>query len=322
MAKLKSVLERFKEVKQTLEDEKSKKGGSSKEFDNELFFKPLAVKGEDRTKFKIRFLPLEESATGKPWVKIDFHMFERPGDNKYIKCIDPRSFDPKAQNPIADLAKRLFDSGNALDNESARKYYKKARYFTLVYVKEAPENQKQYEGKVLIYEAGKQVFDKLDAAIKDFEKCFWDPYKGADFLLVLKIAGANEKWANYSDSAFLSDGPITSDEKKLDYIATQLEKVRVKDYIVSREGIKSGAELQNLLDGGERVSKINASPATDMVTNEKVSDTPDIDFGDVQTAAPVNKKVEAIKAQPAKPVVKETTSDEFDVEFNEDDFKV
>lgn len=338
MAKLKSVMERFNQVKQAIADEKTKKP-QSQSYDNELLFKPVAVQGEERTKFKIRFLPVEESPTGKPWVQINFHMFMRPGDNKYIKVIDPRTFDPKAQNPIADLAKKLFDSNNAVDQENARNFYRKPRYFTLVYVKEAPENQKQFEGKVLVYEAGKQVFDKLNAAINDFDMCFWDPYKGRDFVLILKQKG-KEKWADYTDSNFIgSDCAITNDEKVLERIAVDLEKIKIKTAVIDREGVKSGAELKELLDGGMKAVAANASPARDMTDGgSAVVSTDDVDFGNTevetkptpkapkaatsapkQSAAP--KEVEKPKEVETAEISADVNEDEFNIDFNEEDFK-
>lgn len=333
MAKLKSVMDRFKEVKQAIADEKTKP--QSKSYDNELVFKPAAVQGEERTKFKIRFLPVEESPTGKPWVQINFHMFMRPGDNKYIKVIDPRTFDPKAQNPIADLAKKLFDSNNAVDQENARNFYRKPRYFTLVYVKEAPENQKQYEGKVLVYEAGKQVFDKLNAAINDFDMCFWDPYKGRDFVLILKQKG-KDKWADYTDSNFIgSDCPITSDEKTLDRIAAELEKVKIKTSVIDREGVKSGAELKELLEGGMKAAETNASPARDMTAGgAEVTSTDDVDFGQAEVTKPTQKPAPKASTPAPKPAPKaaapkeetaevsaEVNEEDFNIDFDENDFK-
>jgi hypothetical protein len=335
MAKLKSVFEKFKQVKEQMVEEKSKKNGRQ-EYDSSMFFKPQAVKDQDRTKFKIRFLPVEESPTGKPWVQINYHMFERHGDNKYIKVIDPRTFDASAQNPIADMAKKLFDSPNALDQDLAKKLYRKPRYFTFVYVKEAPENQKEYEGKVLIFEAGKQVFDKLDGAINDYDLCFWDPYKGQDFLLVLKTTGAKDKWANYSDSSFMgAPSPISEDEKVMDSIGTQLETLKIRDLVVKKEGVKSGAELKALLEGGVKEAEVNASPAKDVMENKAIESTPD--FGDIETTAPkktevqpkVEAKVEAKAsakapeaAKPAAPApAKKDDDTEFNVDFNEADFK-
>ncbi len=329
MSKLKSVMDKFKQVKLSVEEEKSKKTNN---YNNDLVFKPQIVNGEEKTKFKLRFLPVEESPSGKPWVKYNYHMFERPGDNKYVKCLDPCTFDPKAQNPIADLAKKLFASDNALDQEMARKYYRKPRYFTLVYIKEAPENQKELVGKVLIFEAGVKVFNKLDAAINDYDMCFWDPYKGRDFMLILKKVG-KEKWANYDDSSFIGqDCPISNDEKAMELVGDSLEKLKIKDVILGKDAIKSGAQLKDLLEGGlgNNSKASEDKPAKEMLSGETVSTSVDnLDFGEKET--PKQEKVVETKPVETKPVetaviaeTKESGSEisDFDITFTEADFDI
>lgn len=316
---LKSVLEQFQKVKQTIQEENDKKGGD-KSYDDNLFFKPKIDKDKEKTKFKLRFLELEDSVTGKPWLQVNYHMFERNGDNKYIKVIDPRTFDPKAENPIADAASKLFATNNPLDKQAAIKLYRKPRYFAKVYVLEAPDSQKEYEGKVLFYEMGKKLFEKLKSQIDDFDTCFWDPYKGKNFLLVAKTV-SGDKWPNYDDSNFFGDlCPIGSDTI-LSSIEKQLEKLpSLKKTLLEKDKIKSGKELRQLMEGGlKSISDDNG--ATDIVTGEEISSSEvssDVSFGEVEE--PV------VTEQPAsKKVVEKATKkvdDEFDVEFNEDDFKV
>jgi hypothetical protein len=323
---LKSVLEKFQKVKETIKEEKEKKNNS---YENELVFKPVHVKGEEKTKFKLRFLEVAESSTGKPWVQLNYHMFERLGDGKYVKVIDPRSpifGNPKAENPISDRASELFKSDNPLDKDLAKKMFKKARYFTLVYVKEAPESQKEYEGKVLIYEAGKQIFDKLDSAINDYDMCFWDPYQGRDFLLVLKTKG-QENWPDYTESNWIGvDGPISKDEKVMEKIGEQLEKITIKKGIIEKEGVKSGDELLELLDGGLKKKEGSAKkpvskPTKELTSNETVDETisADVDFGEV-------KEEEKPKENSKKPVSeskkKEEEITDFDINFDESDFDI
>jgi hypothetical protein len=128
----KSVKDRFKDIKKKIKEERDKPSG----FGDEFFFKPQIVKGEAKTKYRVRILPLTEEAS-RPWLEIRYHMFEREGDSKYIKAIDPRTFNKDAANPIADLASKLFNTGNAMDKDQAKKLYRKPRYFVKLYIKEA-----------------------------------------------------------------------------------------------------------------------------------------------------------------------------------------
>lgn len=322
MAKFKSVISNFEKVKASI-SEKEQKGGESS-YDNSLIFKPKFVQGPDITKFRIRFLPIEESVTGKPWIKVKYHMFERPGDNKFVKAIDPRTVESKATNPISAYATKLWNSDNELDKEMAKKMFSKDRYFTLVYVKSAPENQQQYVGKVLIYEIGQKLYEKLCTAIDQIGKCFWDAYMGQDFLLVIKETGDKKKlWPDYTSSDWIGDsGPIDKDEKLMDQIATQAEKISIKVEIIEKTGIKSAEELNELLFGGmgqlEGQQRQPSKPATELVSEVVATKKkPAPDFG-TETTKPSPKAV----SKPAPVIEKVVEDSKTEVDVNADDINL
>lgn len=329
MAKLVSVLESFKKVKSALLEEKEKKGS----YNDPMIFKPVMVKGEEKTKFTIRFLPVAESKIGKPWVELKYHMFKRDGDNRFIKVIDPRSFSKDAKDPISELGTKLWQSDNAVDKETAKKYFSKKRFFTLVYVKDAPENQKEYIGKVLIFEIGTTILNLLSTAIDDYDNCFWDPFSGQDFLVCIKDKGGEEHWPDYSLSNWIGKpGKITEDEKEMDRIAGELEKITVKSLIVDKDGIKSAQELEDLLWGGikqassskpKEAEELTATPraASAPVAERKpeMKPAPKVDFGDENVAATSTKKPVEEKA-PAKEEGKKDSM-EFDVDLSDIDLK-
>lgn len=331
-------MSQFSKVKETLQEEKDK--GKNKSYDNPYLFKPTFEPGEERTKFTVRFLPIQESATGKPWVELRYHMFQREGDNRFVKVIDPRSFDPKATNPIAERANQLWKSDNVVDKELAKKFFAKTRWFTLVYIKKAPESQKKFEGKVLLFEIGKQIFDKLDAAINDYDMAFWDPNEGTDMLLVLKQKNTKDKWPDYTDSAFVQKtSPISTDESVIASIEKALDEITIKTQVVDRDGIKSSSELKELMYGGlqegssESTEAIDTTTVSDVVGNTVVEVTnTDIEVETVvakPTAKPAAKPKVEVKAEVkaetkvTKTEVKTETPDDstFDVSFSDDDFK-
>lgn len=322
MAKFKSVKNQLKKVKTQMEEEKNKGGGP------DWLFTPKLVPDEDETVFKIRFLPVPESTSGKPWIEVRYHMFEREGDNKYVKAIDPRSFDPKADNPISDLVRKLYNSDNSLDQEQAGNMRSKSRFFTLVYVKEAPENQKKFEGKVLVYEAGIQVFRKMDAAINKHDMCFWDPFEGTDFnLTMVETGSAKRKYPSYLESEFdRKDGPIVDDEELMDKIAGQLEDFDIKKLVIERDGLKSGDELREMMEGGltdgGRTSARASEPAEDLSSGDSVDVTEsDPDFGEVEEK---KKEPKAEAKEEPKAEDDEVTADisDLDVDFSDTDFNL
>lgn len=329
----KSVLDDFKKIKTAMKEEKE--SGKKGSYNNPLIFKPVAVKDEEKTKFRIRFLPVQESKIGKPWVEAKYHMFERDGDNKYFKVLDPRTFSKDAKNPIAEFASKLWNSDNALDKEKAKKYFTKKRYFTLVYVKEAPENQKDYVGKVLVFEVGQKIYNQLETAINDYEMCFWDPFKGKDFMLVVKQTG-EDKWPDYSMSNWIgNEGPIASEDEEMERISKELETITIKSVVFEKEGIKSAKELEDILYGGVKAVGASQSEGENLSESEgeeqpakpvaKPAAKPTAkpaakpDFGDDNVAAKPTAKQEQKKQEEAKEEKDESM--EFDVDLSDLDVK-
>jgi hypothetical protein len=291
----KSVKDKFADVKKKLQSQEDAK---STDYGDSQFFKPQPVKGEAKSKFRIRILDLgEESQTGLPWLQFNYHMFKRQGDSKYIKVIDPKTFDKSAPNPIAELASKLFSSDNALDNTMAKTLYRKPRYFCKVYVKEAPENQAHYIGKVLILEASKTLYDKFIDEIEetdDDETPFYDPFEGKDFSLIVKQKG---EWPDYSDSKFMSSrGPIMDDEDVMDKIYKESVAMKVKDVILKRDPVKSYKELESLLKGGLEGGDVDTS-TTDLVSGKEIENT-DLESIDEEEEKPKSKPKDKAKAKP------------------------
>jgi len=324
----KSVKDKFQQVKQKIGEERKKPGSS---YASESFFKPVIVKGETKAKYRIRILPLDdESPTGKPWVEIRYHMFQRQGDNKYIKVIDPRSFDSKAANPIADKAAELYSSDNALDKKQAQQFYRKPRYFVKVYVKEAPEANQDMVGKILIYEASKTLFDKWMDEIEETsedEAPFWDPFEGKDFLLLMKQKG---EWPDYSDSKFVGGSkPIDENEEKMEEVYKTAKELVIKNKILERDPIKTANELRECLIGGlkghdDEVADTNT--ATEVTNDNAEIGSSEVDFGDddveKETPKASEKPKTEAKVEEAKDDDEIDNTDLDDVDFNDDDFDI
>ena len=93
-------------------------------------------------------------------------------------------------DPVGELNRSLWNSGNDSDKEIARKQKRKLSYYANIYVVKDPTNPEN-EGKTFIYKFGKKIFDKLTSAMQpefdDDEPINpFDFWKGANFKLKIK----------------------------------------------------------------------------------------------------------------------------------------
>lgn len=331
MGKLTSVLANFGKVVADITEAKENSSDKVKKltYGADGFFKPATVKGTKETSFIIRFLPIPDTSCGTPWVSLTYHMFNRDGDKRYTKILNCQEYDKDMRSPILDRCKELYATGNAIDKNKADAMWKRKRYFSLVYVKDAPENQKEFIGKVLIFEMGDKLLDKLNITMTKKKKCFYDPNTGDDFLLVLVENPKNPKWYDYSRSEFMgSPGKISDDEKVIKSIEEQLDNFpSIREAVLKKEGKKTYEQIKDIIDGG--LLKEYVEPSDNKLISEKshASDNikedttlSDIDFGDVSSDKPKDEVKPAAKVE-AKPVSKPTDSPE-EVGGEIDDFNV
>tara|TARA_Y100000593_G_scaffold24935_1_gene49648 strand:- start:525 stop:1457 length:933 start_codon:yes stop_codon:yes gene_type:complete len=189
----------------------------------------------------IRFLPAPEGEE-LPWVKLFSHAFQGPG-GWYIE----NSLTTVGQkDPLGELNRELWNSGNESDKDTVRKQKRKLSYYSNIYVVKDPANP-QNEGKVFLYKYGKKIHDKIVGAMQpEFEDETpinpFDFWQGANFKLKLKkVAGF---W-NYDSSEFDSPGPLLDDDDAL-------EAVWKKQYsltsFVAPDQFKSYEDLKKRLD--------------------------------------------------------------------------
>jgi hypothetical protein len=162
----------------------------------------------------IRFLPACEGQD-LPWVRYWDHAFKGPTGQWYIE----RSLTTLGQNdPLGELNSRLWNSGIEEDKETARRQKRRLHYVTNILVVNDPANPAN-NGKVMIYEFGKKIFDKImdmmqpefpgETPVNPFD--FWS---GANFELKIRnVAG----YRNYDKSDFKSPTALfEADETRLE----------------------------------------------------------------------------------------------------------
>ena len=212
---------------------------SNKQVD-ERFWKP-EVDASGNGYAVIRFLPAPDGET-VPWAKVYSHAFQGPG-GWYIENSLTTIGD---KDPVGEVNRRLWNSGEDADKDTARKQKRKLSYYSNIYVVKDPKHPEN-EGKVFLYKYGKKIHDKILAAMQpEFQDetpvNVFDLWEGANFKLkIKKVAGF---W-NYDSSEFDSVSAISADD-------SELEAIWKKEYslesFTSRDQFKSYEDLERRLN--------------------------------------------------------------------------
>jgi hypothetical protein len=318
----------FDKVKETIAKESVKEPKENEVKESWKFNPVLKIndkKVAEQTTWKIRFLPLLDSPTGKHWFEVRIHMFNRAGDNRRIKCIDTTTFDKKANNPIAKLGWDLYKSENSLDKQQSATIRSKLRIFTLIYIKDAPEHQKDLIGKVIPFESGEQIKKIIEQAIATHNLDFTHPENGTDFILTAnpKKDLQGKVQPDYSASNFdRRDSPIAKDEDELSRVWAEVEKytyTTFKDYIIQKlGGIPTVEQLEEYLNGGMKDGSTGSDKEVHDLSNQPASKptpvktTPKPDFGEPKKSTPA----------PLATAHAETKVDPDSINFDDADFNI
>ena len=189
----------------------------------------------------IRFLPAPDGEE-LPWVKLFSHAFQGPG-GWYIE----NSLTTVGQkDPVGDLNRSLWNSGNESDKDTVRKQKRKLSYYANIYVVKDPTNP-QNEGGVFLYKFGKKIFDKVMEAMQpEFEDETpinpFDFWQGANFKL--KIVKKDGYW-NYDKSEFDKVSPLLEDEDALEALWNKQYSLAA---VTAADQFKSYDDLKKRLD--------------------------------------------------------------------------
>ena len=230
----------------------------------------------------IRFLPAPDGET-VPWAKLYSHAFQGPGGWYIENSLTTLG----EKDPVGEVNRRLWNSGEDADKDTARKQKRKLSYYSNIYVVKDPKNPEN-EGKVFLYKYGKKIHDKILAAMQpEFQDetpvNVFDLWEGANFKLkIKKVAGF---W-NYDSSEFDSVSALSSDDTELE--ATwksehSLEAFTAADQYKSYEDLEK--RLQLVLGSAPRATV----PSVDSEEYEPVAAAPQSSFRQ-QMSAPVKKE--------------------------------
>lgn len=167
----------------------------------------------------IRFLPAPEGED-LPWVKRFKHAFNNNGQWYIDDC--RTSFNDEC--PVCKLNTQLWNSGYDGDKEIVKKRKRQLKYVSNILVVSDPANP-QNEGKVFLFEYGKQIHDKImdvmqpefpdDDPMNPFD--FWE---GSNFKLKIRTANGYPTYdkSDFDKQSELLDG----DDDELEVLYNKL----------------------------------------------------------------------------------------------------
>ena len=255
------------------------KSSSGKNVD-ERFWKP-EVDASGNGYAVIRFLPAPDGES-LPWAKVYSHAFQGPGGWYIENSLTTLG----EKDPVGEINRRLWNSGDDGDKETARKQKRKLSYYSNILVVKDPKHPEN-EGKVFLYKYGKKIHDKILAAMQpefqDEEPTnVFDLWEGANFKLkIKKVAG----YWNYDSSEFDSVSALSADDSELEAIYKQEHSV---ESFTSKEQFKSYEDLERRLNLVLAIGQRPVAPTVDDEEYEVVAPPTPV------AAAPTPVKEEAI----------------------------
>ena len=248
-------------AKLTKEIEKLQKPAGSAQVDERLWKPSLDKSGNGYA--VIRFLP-EPEGEELPWAQVWSHAFQGPG-GWYIE----NSLTTLGQkDPVSDLNRELWNSGQDTDKEIARKQKRKLSYYSNIYVVKDEMNPEN-EGKVFLYKYGKKIHDKIVAAAQpefEDEQAInpFDLWNGADFRLkICKVAGF---W-NYDKSGFANPSTLAgkTDEELEARLNSVLKVTPKRPDPETLEEETTSQSVPNLRTGfGDKVESLKSEEDVDL----------------------------------------------------------
>lgn len=165
----------------------------------------------------IRFLP---SPTNEdvPFVRVWDHGFQGPNGWYIEKSLTTLGH----KDPVSEYNTQLWQTGTKENQAIVRKQKRRLYFISNIYVvadSKHPEN----EGKVFLYQYGKKIWDKINAAMNpEFEDESpinpFDFWEGANFKLKIRNV---EGYRNYDKSEFEEKAPLLDDDEKLEALWKQ-----------------------------------------------------------------------------------------------------
>lgn len=239
LSKFKNQKKKFDALRDKLKKQQNDEGGAG--YDDSWKFRPKMTPGSTKDNFVIRFLPhmAVDDGEGEFWAEGYVHIFQRNDGKKVYTLCPKRSKKDKAPCPICEKAGGLYDLVNAgaaskADEDMARMYYKKQRYFANVLVVSDPRTgDDNQEGQVLVFEYGNQIQEKITDAILDQDIDPHNPFTGRNFNLVIKKKG---DFVTYESSHFsMKETELADSEEAIESVLDKAYNLEEKVFGDTRD---------------------------------------------------------------------------------------
>jgi len=258
----------------------------TKSYSDDRYWKPELDKSGNGYAV-LRFLP---AASGEelPWVQYWDHGFQGPGGWFIDKSLTTLG---KAC-PVSEYNTQLWNSGDDVQKDQARKQKRRLHYVANVLVVSDPKHP-EFEGKVMLYRFGKKIFEKVKDAMQpqfEDEKPLnpFDLWEGADFKL--KVRKVDGYW-NYDKSEFSVPAPLSEDDSELESVYNKqhsLAEVIAPDQFKSYEDLK--VKLDRALGITGAVSTATAETIADDNSAGNVATADDVPWSNVDTVSTSSKQ--------------------------------
>lgn len=169
----------------------------------------------------IRFLPAP-AGEDIPFVRVWDHGFQGPGGWYIEKSLTTLG----QKDPVSEYNTQLWNNGTEAGKEQVRKQKRRLTYISNVYIVKDTSDP-QNEGKVMLFKYGKKIWDKLNLAMNpEFEDESpmnpFDLWEGANFKIKIRNV---EGYRNYDKSEFDARGPLFDDDKEMERVWKQEQKL-------------------------------------------------------------------------------------------------
>jgi len=255
LAQLKKRKGNLKKLQEKLEN--SNNSGAPRD---ERIWKPKFNPEKGRGTAIVRFLPPIE---GESFVEVKTHSFTGPGGNYFDIARETIGEDDPIQIAAINGFRKAKHTDDKRYKEEAKKFLPRSQYYANVVVLRDEENPENV-GKVMIFQFGRQIYGKLEKAIKpeyDDVDPFdpFDLWEGADFRIRMSAkeipdqkTGKMITVPTYEDSSFDRTSEfMEGDEEKL-------EELFNKTYDLSE--FVDPSKVKSFEDVAERFKRVMGKP--------------------------------------------------------------